>query len=459
MNKENNLIALLLCTCTVVLTATAGCKQETKEPAGPPAVSPGGVLAATTVLATIGEGEKVVLAGSHGAPVGFSGILFSEQGGGVAYTEEKDGLFRIVHNSQQGKLYKRIEGLALSPDGSRTAFVAQVGEKYCVVADGKEGKLFDNVGNPRFSPDSRHIVYNATDRDRAYLVADEAITGPFSGSWDELFSGDSSRVISIQNSADHDTVHSAVIYDLQLKNRRAKKLDAILFVYNKNRNRIAAIGLNNGKQQLIDLVINDVDAVNKGQLYDEIYGHSFGPDDVSVAYVAVKGGKLAVVLNGKEEMLPDGSRADPPVIRPDGKATGLILADKDGFFFYQAFASGNRKSKRYQEAAEPVYSSDGKNYAYVAKQGKHVFAVVNGKEGPAFDMVITPAFSPGGDYLVYRARKNGKRFVVVEDADGNVLRRHPVYEQVYQPVFTADGRSVAYGVKDGNKLIWKVEKL
>jgi len=25
--------------------------------------------------------------------------------------------------------------------------------------------------------------------------------------------------------------------------------------------------------------------------------------------------------------------------------------------------------------------------------------------------------------------------------------------------FTSDGRSVAYGVKDGRKLLWKVEKL
>lgn len=45
------------------------------------------------------------------------------------------------------------------------------------------------------------------------------------------------------------------------------------------------------------------------------------------------------------------------------------------------------------------------------------------------------------------------------DSDGKVLREHPPYDMVYATTFTDDGSSVAYGVKDGDKLIWKVEKL
>ena len=54
---------------------------------------------------------------------------------------------------------------------------------------------------------------------------------------------------------------------------------------------------------------------------------------------------------------------------------------------------------------------------------------------------------------MYRARKDGKRFVVVADADGKLLSRHPAYEMVFPTVFTADGGSVAYGVKDGQKTL------
>lgn len=418
-----------------------------------------GVLSKTTLLATIGTGEKVIVSGLHGAPVGFSGIIFSQQGRGVAYIEEKDTRVRVVHNSKPEKLYTRIEGLRLSPDGRRAAYAVQIGDKWCVVADGKEGKAFDNVGIPRFSPDSRHIVYNVTDSGRGRLVVDEEVSAPFPSSWDELFSGDSKKVISIQNSANKDTVHRVVIYGLTLQKKREKELNAIFFNFNKDRDRIAAIGLDQGKQQMIELAVDELDTVKKGRLYDKIFSHTFGPDGVSVAYLAVKGGKLAIVLNGKEEMLPEGNPIDLPTVRPDGKAAGIILADKEGYFFHQAFTVRRTKPKKRQEAGQPVYSNDGRRYAYLARRDKRVFAVVNGKECPAFDMVTTPMFSPDDRFLVYRARKDGNRFVVVADADGRIVRQHPSYEQVFSTVFTADGKSVAYGVKDGNKLVWVVEEL
>ena len=104
-----------------------------------------------------------------------------------------------------------------------------------------------------------------------------------------------------------------------------------------------------------------------------------------------------------------------------------------------------------------MYSGDSGLHAYAARKGNNWFVVVNGKEGPAFDRVVTPMFSPDGSRLVYRARQDGKRFVVVADANGKVIRQHPAYEQVFPVAFTADGNSVAYGVKDGRKLIWKVD--
>jgi Tol biopolymer transport system component len=95
----------------------------------------------------------------------------------------------------------------------------------------------------------------------------------------------------------------------------------------------------------------------------------------------------------------------------------------------------------------------------VVQEAGRCFVVVNGKEGPSFEMVVSPMFSPDGTKLVYRAREGGKRFVVVADADGRVIRRQPEYEMVFSTVFTEDGSSVAYGAKNGNELWWKVEKL
>jgi hypothetical protein len=34
---------------------------------------------------------------------------------------------------------------------------------------------------------------------------------------------------------------------------------------------------------------------------------------------------------------------------------------------------------------------------------------------------------------------------------------HAAYEQVFPVQFTADGKSIGYGVKDGQQLAWKVQ--
>jgi hypothetical protein len=48
---------------------------------------------------------------------------------------------------------------------------------------------------------------------------------------------------------------------------------------------------------------------------------------------------------------------------------------------------------------------------------------------------------------------------VFADAEGKTVRQHPSYERVFPVVFTADGKPLAYGVKDVLKLVWVVEKL
>ena len=115
--------------------------------------------------------------------------------------------------------------------------------------------------------------------------------------------------------------------------------------------------------------------------------------------------------------------------------------------------------KSYDDAAGVIVSSDGGTSAFIACRGEKCFVVANDSEGPLFDRVVSPKFSPDGKFLVYRVRKDGKRFVVVADSSGKVLQQHPAYEMVFDVSFTADGKSVAYGVKNGQQLLWKVEKL
>jgi hypothetical protein len=146
------------------------------------------------------------------------------------------------------------------------------------------------------------------------------------------------------------------------------------------------------------------------------------------------------------------------VIRPDGKAVGIFVLSGDTVRLHQSFAAGALDELAPGGGDDLAYSSAGV-YAYATSRGEQHYVVVGGKEGPPFDRVVTPSFSPDGRAVVYRARKDGKRFVVVADLDGKTIRQHAAYEQVFPVRFTADGKSVAYGVKDGRRLAWKVEPL
>jgi WD40 repeat protein len=230
-------------------------------------------------------------------------------------------------------------------------------------------------------------------------------------------------------------------------------------VVNRQKTRVAVAQVRGNKQLAIEIDFANPDKVKEGPLYDSIDKLAFSSDGDSVTYIGKRANKGYLILDGKEEHLSLAEMWEPPVVRPDKKGAGLILISEGGWYFHQTYGGVPKTLKKYQEAAQLVYSGDSSHYAYCARNGKQHFVVADGKEGPIYDMVINPDFSPDGRFLVYRARKDGKRFVVVADTNGKVTREHPVYEQIFRPVFTPDGKSVAYGVKDGNQLIWKVEQL
>ena len=89
-----------------------------------------------------------------------------------------------------------------------------------------------------------------------------------------------------------------------------------------------------------------------------------------MAYVAWKGDKLLVVVDGKE-----------------GPA-------------YDEIGEG-----------DPIFSPDGKRVAYVAWKGDKQLVVVDGEEGPAYDGIIRngPTFCERGA-LEYLAQKDGVLF-------------------------------------------------
>ncbi|KAF0144047.1 MAG: hypothetical protein FD156_2204 [Nitrospirae bacterium] len=472
----------------------AGCSREPQKPKEPSAsakaefaqekqkpgsLPPAGkeISARTTLLATIADDEKpqaaVAIAG-HGMPPASSSlfqVIFSESGRGVAYIAEKGGKVCVVYNGKAGKQYATVGTVALSPDGRRIAYGAIVDGKWRMVIDGKEGESYNSVGTPVFSPDSEHVAYKAMLGERWFIVVDNTVNSGTKANYaKQEFNADSTLIAYVENANDNNKGR-LIVSDLAFKKQKIMEASGALMITNADKTRIAAVSISNNKQSVREFSFDRPDDVKKGQLYDSVGNLVFGDDGKTSAYIAEKNGKRYVIMNGREELLPDGSLVGPPVIRPDLKAVGAIIAkidpasqhvainSTDNASLHQFFINDTRKEKDYEEAATLVYNRDGSIYAYVARTGQGWFVVVNGEEGPVFDRVVSPVFNPDGQKLVYRARKDGKRFVVVADTKGKTIRRHTAYEQVFQPVFTADGKAVAYGVKDGNRLIWKVEAL
>ena len=457
------LLRILLAALCAAVAAT-GCNREPGKPATPHKSAGSTVLATTTILATIGENEKPVTismpsAAIHSSPTTQLEFTFSEKGGGVAYTIEKNGEPRVVHNGKAGTSCKAVGAVVLSPDGKRIAYGVLVDGKWRMVVDGKEGAPFNAVQRPVFSPDGSHLAYQAMAGERWYLVVD---TKPNPGTdkryLNHEFSADSSRIAYIDN-VDDKNRGRLVVSDLAFAKQIVIAAGVSSMFSNTDKSRIAAVSTSDGKQQVVDFSFDWPDAVHKGALYDTVGPLAFGPDGATLAYTAQQAGRRVLVLGDRELALPQGDLAGLPVIHPDNKTVGVLMFSDGATFLQQLSPGGGNREDGYESAESLVYSRDGRYHAYAAQKGPNWFVVVNGKEGPAFDRVVSPLFTPDGKLVVYRARKDGKRFVVVADPNGRTIRQYPPYEQVFQPVFTADGKSVAYGVKDGNKLIWKVDPL
>jgi WD40 repeat protein len=427
-----------------------GCKAREPDEAhtSSPAISP--VSGRPGVLATLPD--EATAAGYE--------FLFSERGGGVAYVSVEKYKFRVVHNGRIGDSYEAVGTVALSPDGLRCAHGALAEGKWRMVVDGRGGPSFGAVEAPVFSPDGLHLAYRAKVGESWHLVVDTTVNGgtPTQYMKHEFCAG-SSRIVFVDD-ADERGWGRLVVSDLAFKSQTIVDARVSSVALNADRSRVAAVAVGDGRQRVVTCSLDRPHRVRRGRRYDAVHTLVFGPDGSSLAYLAERSGALLVVLDDREERVQPGDvMVELPVVRPDKSGVGGIVVSNGSVLLRQFFVAGGEGEGAYQGIEGLTYASDGRSHVYAAEKGGSFFVVANGKEGPPFDRVVSPMFSPDGKYLVYRARKDGKRFVVIADTDGKTIRRLAAYEQVFPVRFTADGKSIAYGVKDGRRLAWKVEAL
>jgi hypothetical protein len=103
----------------------------------------------------------------------------------------------------------------------------------------------------------------------------------------------------------------------------------------------------------------------------------------------------------------------------------------------------------------PVISESGK-IAYAAAEGEHAFVAVGGEISDLYEAVGLPVFTADETRCAFKALRAGRECIIVDNQPGTVHDPAPPYldaEKVLDdlPVFTQDGRTVAYRAQFGSK--------
>ena len=455
------LLFILLAAATITI---AGCDKSASTPVNSQqSADIAGISVESRVLETVPKASLASMIETSMQSDMQETIVFSKSGHGLAYIEPYDGKYRVVHNRQPGRSYATISNLSISRDGKRVAYVAHVDEKFRkIVVDNWEGPLFDDIGMPEFSPDGRDLLYSVFKGRVAHIVINNKVIYEYQLEQGPVFSSDPRLIAFSVKNADNKK-NQLIICDLLLKNRTVIDSCGPFFAKSDDSTKLAAVCSENDKSMIkvIDFVGRKI--ISTSQSHGRVAQLKFSANNNSLINTVVeKGGERYIVFKGREEEIPTGDEFfSDPLLFADSGEVGVIIGTVYKARLYKAFNEGKQDEREYGYISDFVASMDGRHHAYMAVNVNDVqqHIVVDGNEGPKFDRIVSPVFSPDNRFLVYRARQSGKRFLVVSDLKGNILRLHKPYEMVFQPVFAEEGRSVAYGVLDGNEFWWKVEKL
>lgn len=429
-------------------------------------------------------------------------ITFSADGQQVFYGAVKQGKNFVVIGNDPGKNYEDASFMVQSADGSRFAFGGVTGGKKRLVVDNKElkGLYHEEVAPASFSPDGRFVacevgglkekkwfilvsdgekeiyrsrIYRDTWRQPVFspdgrllvfelgddkgkkgskkstvffldvsagkIVKEQLYTDYHVGSFS--FNSDSSKVIY---DIHKEGKNFLVLQDFSLHEERKAEFTYAAsgkYMLSPDGTHILSIATRDGKQYL---VLSSWESPAQGKEsgpYEAIASPVFGPDPETVVYHAMRDGKWRTVVGDAEGPEYYGVVNDVPVFSPDG--------DRIAYPAMKDFGGGHRDRRSMM---------DGKWVMVVSRMGKPDVVT----EGPVYDMVVTPVFSPDGRRIAYRARKGtmekARRFIVIADAEtGKVIEEGPVGDEIWPPVWSADGKAAAYGARHGRELWWRVE--
>jgi Tol biopolymer transport system component len=390
--------------------------------------------------------EKLVATIPEDPPLDRWNFSFSPTGSNVAYwTTKGDNIVRV--GDRRSGPWVDISKLIWSQDGKTFAFVGNKGGKldqfgvaqggqFCVVVGNTPQEYFDEIIHLTVAPDGRVAYVAANAGTKRFQVVDGKKQDPYYNVWEAAFSDDGKRLAYVVQPTKDEAY---VICDGQ-----------------------------------------------QGPKFKHIRPPIFSRDGRVLAYAAMRGTKFTMVVDGKS-----GEEFDDVSYQPAMSADGKVVAYSATLNKKEFLVVGDRKGKEYEKVESPVVSADGKNVACKVNIGTKWSVLIGDQQGPEFDNVAPfnkLIFSPDGTRLAYSAKRGRKwvvfdgekfseefdfaSFWVVFSPTGKLVahaakiegkscvvvgtKKSPFFESVSTPQFSADGRKIAFGIRKGRELWWKV---
>lgn len=159
-------------------------------------------------------------------------------------------------------------------------------------------------------------------------------------------------------------------------------------------------------------------------------------DGRRAAYVAQRGRKLVVIVDGKEGKPYERIGLPGPVFSPDGRQVAYSAKVGKKWVVVVDEVEGNP----YESIGILKFSPDSRQLAYIAELNKQKLVVVNGTNGKLYDAVAGLVFSPDGRRVAYSAQVANPWLVVVDGVEGRPCNG------IVEPgiLFSSDSQHVAY---------------